>query len=306
MKLPLRLTLALLLASCPAVTAPLAAADSTPAAATAEKEKSYIQQLEEAGVKFTHGPATVPLGTVAQFKLPAGTHAVAKDSIPAFYKITQNGLTGLEAGVVIADEGWTLFFDYEDSGYVKDDEKKDLEADAPKLLKQRQEGQERNNAARKEQGWAAMKVVGWAKPPYYDESIHSLRWALSLSSERDNYQSTWVNEDIRLLGRSGTMTVTLVTGPQEFKAHSAAVQTLLAKDFSYVSGQKYSEFKQGDKVAAYGLSALVLGGGVAVAAKMGWLAKFWKFLVFGVAAIGAWIVKMFRKVTGRAEPPTGT
>ena len=37
-------------------------------------------------------------------------------------------------------------------------------------------------------------------------------------------------------------------------------EKLLTSNFAYVDGQKYSEFKAGDKVAAYGLSALVLGG----------------------------------------------
>lgn len=304
MKLPLRLSLALLLATLPAAGF-AAEGTSTPAAAAApEQEQSYFQRMEAKGVKFVHGPATLPLGTVAEFKLTPDLHAVTPETIPAYLKATQNPQSGKEVGIILSEAGWALFLDYEDSGYVKDSEKDDLDAAA--LLKQKQEGQEQYNERRKAQGWDAMKVVGWAKPPFYDQKLNSLRWALSLSSERDNYQSTWVNEDMKLLGRGGFMSVTLVTSPADFTAHSTAVQGLLAKDFGYVSGQKYSEFKEGDKVAAYGLSALVLGGGVAVAAKMGWLTKFWKFLVFGVIAVGAGIAKLFRKVTGRAEPPTGT
>lgn len=54
--------------------------------------------------------------------------------------------------------------------------------------------------------------------------------------------------------------------------------------------QKYSEYKPGDKLAEYGLGALVVGGAAAAAAKSGLLKGLGKFLwvaVFGVAA-GAW------------------
>lgn len=281
--------------------APAGAAEATP---PVEKRKPYAERLAEAGVKLTHGPAKVALGKVAELTIAEGEHAIAPESIALFFKLTENGLSGKEAGVVVADAGWTLFFDYDQVGYVNDDEKDKLDASA--LLKNKQESQEANNAERKEQGWTAMKIVSWAKPPYYDEKTHNLRWALTLASERDNFQSTWINEEIRLLGRGGFMNVTLVTGPDTFATHSAAIQGKLASNFNYVAGERYSEFKKGDKIAAYGLSALVLGGGVAVAAKMGWLAKLWKPIAVGLAAAVAGIAKLFRKISGRAEPPSGS
>jgi uncharacterized membrane-anchored protein len=77
-----------------------------------------------------------------------------------------------------------------------------------------------------------------------------------------------------------------------------------------VSGQKYSEFKSGDKVAAYGLSALVLGGAGVMAAKMGLFAKlgvilgkFWKGIVFGLIALGALVKKFWDKIIGAKAPP---
>jgi uncharacterized membrane-anchored protein len=56
-----------------------------------------------------------------------------------------------------------------------------------------------------------------------------------------------------------------------------------------VSGEKYSEFKQGDRIAEFGLAALILGGAAAIATKKGFwgalvafFAAFWK-LIAGVA-----------------------
>jgi uncharacterized membrane-anchored protein len=66
-----------------------------------------------------------------------------------------------------------------------------------------------------------------------------------------------------------------------------------------VSGQKYSEFKEGDKIAKYGLAALVLGGAGAAALKFGFFQKFWKAIVFGGAALIAGIGKLWNKITGK-------
>jgi uncharacterized membrane-anchored protein len=39
--------------------------------------------------------------------------------------------------------------------------------------------------------------------------------------------------------------------------------------FDFKQGQRYTEFHQGDKMATYGLPALVVGGAAAVATKAG-------------------------------------
>jgi uncharacterized membrane-anchored protein len=267
---------------------------ATPAPA---EPKSFIDALQAAGIKLIAGPATVKLGDVAEIKLPDGFRAVEKDSMKKFYEFTRNSMGGREVGVVIAPSEWMLFFDYEDSGYVKDDEKNSL--DAKKLMKSMTSNQEASNKARAERGWDEMKVTGWAAEPYYDTKTNNLKWAIKLSSSSDNYQSEWINESIRLLGRGGVMEVTLVTGNDTFTADSAAAGVLLGQNYTYVAGQRYAEFKEGDKIAKYGLAALVLGGGVAAAAKFGFLQKFWKLLVFGGAAVIAGIAKLWNKITGK-------
>jgi uncharacterized membrane-anchored protein len=65
------------------------------------------------------------------------------------------------------------------------------------------------------------------------------------------------------------------------------------KGFTYVPGQTYGEFKPGDKIAEYGLAALVAGGAGVFAAKTGLFAKLWKFILAGLAAIGAFLNKLF-------------
>ncbi len=65
-------------------------------------------------------------------------------------------------------------------------------------------------------------------------------------------------------------------------------------------------------MATYGLAALVLGGGAAVAAKAGLLAKlgivlgkFWKVIVGGIVAVWIGIKKIMNRMSGaRPEDPS--
>lgn len=277
------------------------------AAAQAEKPKSFAEELEKAGVKVQVGPATVTLGKTAELKLPEKYAFVGQDSMERFYQLTQNMRNGREVGVVLAP-GYMLFFDYADIGYVKDEDKDKLDGD--KLMKTMTENEQGANEERKKRGWDEMKLKGWATAPHYDPKTNHLKWAINLSSSQDGYKEVFINESIRLLGRGGVMNVTLVSDTPGFKAAEIDTDKLLAQNFSYLSGQKYAEFKAGDKVAAYGLSALVLGGAGVMAAKLGFFAKlgvlfgkFWKAIVFGLIAFAAAVKKIWDKIIGAKAPP---
>jgi uncharacterized membrane-anchored protein len=310
----MRILPCLLAASCIVLTAyaadPAPVAAGAPAAAEEAPPKTRAEAFERAGVKLVAGPATVALGKTAEMKLPEGYHFVGPDYLDRYFELTRNTRGGNEVGVVLAPNDWTLYFDYDDVGYVKDDDKDKLNAD--KLMKSMTENQEAANEARKERGWDEMKLGGWATQPHYDEKTHYLKWAFNLSSSQDGFKEVWVNGNIRLLGRGGVMNLTLVSDAAAFKQAEVEADQLIAGGFNYVAGQKYSEFKAGDKVAQYGLAALVLGGGVAAAAKMGLLAKFgvflgkaWKLVVGAIVAIGFGIKKLLNKVTGaRPEEPS--
>jgi uncharacterized membrane-anchored protein len=65
--------------------------------------------------------------------------------------------------------------------------------------------------------------------------------------------------------------------------------------YSFNEGERYTEFRTGDKVAEYGLAALIVGGAAAAAVKTGafkWLAKL---IYVGVIALIAGIGGIFRK-----------
>lgn len=280
------------------------------AAPEADAPKTREEAYARAGVKLTKGPATVALGKTAEIKLPDGYFFIGPDSLDRFYELTRNSRSGNEVGVVLSPNDWTLFFDYDDVGYVKDEEKDQLNAD--KLMKSMTENQAAANEARKGRGWDEMQLKGWATPPHYDQKTNNLKWAFNLASSQDGFKEIWVNGNIRLLGRGGVMNVTLVSDVPVFKQAEIEADQLLAGGFSYVAGQKYAEFKAGDKVAQYGLAALVLGGGVAAAAKLGLLAqigvffsKSWKLVVAALVAVGVAIKKLFNKITGARPEEQG-
>jgi len=97
------------------------------------------------------------------------------------------------------------------------------------------------------------------------------------------------------------MSAVLVANPNTMEHDITEFKQALA-GFSYNPGQTYSEFRQGDKVAEYGLAALILGGAAAVATKKGFwtvligaAVAFWK-LIAGVAlAALAGFKRIFKK-----------
>jgi len=95
------------------------------------------------------------------------------------------------------------------------------------------------------------------------------------------------------------MHAVLVSEPQNLDRDIAEFKTALG-DYEFVSGERYSEFRAGDRVAEYGLAALVLGGAAAVATKSGFGKAIGKFVVVGVAALGSAMVALYRRLTRQA------
>jgi uncharacterized membrane-anchored protein len=110
-----------------------------------------------------------------------------------------------------------------------------------------------------------------------------------------------VNYTSRLLGRTGVMSAVLVANPKTLAADTESFKAGLG-EFNYLPGEKYAEFKAGDRVAEYGLAALVLGGAAAVATKKGFWAAiiaffgaFWKIIAGVGVAVTAWLGSLFKK-----------
>jgi uncharacterized membrane-anchored protein len=260
------------------------------------------QEPAAAGIDWTIGPATADLGSIAQIELPDGFRFSGKSGVKTFLELTENPTSGRELGVLIpagADDMWFVIFEFDPIGYVKDDDKDDLDADA--LLSGIRQGTDQANKERERRGWSTMRIVGWHTPPHYDLQTNNLTWAINGAGDNGNV----VNYSVRLLGRRGVMNVDLVLSPEQIGSVVPAFETVLG-GFSFKTGSRYAEFRQGDKIAAYGLTALVAGGAGAALAKSGLLGKLWKAIVVGIAALLGFLKKLFgRKPDAEATAPAG-
>lgn len=249
-----------------------------------------------AALGWTRAPATVPIGTVARVTLPAGTMYLGPADANRF--VTMLGNPPMQNSYVIAnrDLTWFAVFNYDASGYVRDDEQIDPAA----LLTSLRAMEVEDNQQRTQLGLEPMYLDGWAVQPHYDRASHNLEWGTRLRSPESG---PVVNYTTRLLGRGGVVVTILVTTPETLAQDLADFRRVIA-GFSFAPGQTYAEFREGDRVAEYGLAALVTGGAAAAAAKGGLfkaLGGFLKLIIIGVIAAFGAVVAFFRRLTGRRE-----
>lgn len=263
----------------------LLAADEKPAASAEENPVEKLNWRPGPGTAALQDRATLPFTTDFRF--------VGEGDARTLLELMGNRTDGSELGVLEhkADRWWVVF-EFDDVGYVKDDEKGDLNAD--KLLTSIRRGADEGNKHRREEGLPEMKILGWHTPPTYNDETKNLEWAVLAESEGEKF----INHNVRILGRKGVMVVTLVEDLDQLDATLPKFRGVL-KDFSYATGESYAEYRAGDSVAKFGLGALVVGGSAAVAAKLGlfgtlavFLKKGWKLVVAAIIAVGVGIRKL--------------
>lgn len=249
-------------------------------------------------VEWRSGPMNAELGELAEVKVPDGYVFLNGEDTDKVLRKMGNLAGGDEKGAVFpASDGetWFLVFQWDDTGYVKDEERDELDADA--LLETLRENNRQANALRRERGLTEMEMTGWEAPPRYDPTTSNLEWGIRLRSDGQDV----LNYEIRYLGRRGVMSATLVSDPADLQRVLPTAKGLL-RDYSFKSGHRYSEFSQGDKIAEYGLKGLVLGGAAAAAVKFGLFQKFWKVIVLAIAGAAAGLKRFISRWFGRSRP----
>ena len=83
------------------------------------------------GVNWQKGPSLGDLGLDAQVKVPAGYVFAGATDTRTIMEANHNPVTGREMGfVAAAGEDWFAVFEFDDVGYVKDDDKDSLDENA--------------------------------------------------------------------------------------------------------------------------------------------------------------------------------
>lgn len=278
-----------------------------PAAAPAEAKKTMTAAEFEASLKYQHGEILLP-NKVATLNLSKefrylGPEDAEKVLVHAWGNPPGHKALGMifpaEVGP-LSDNGWGVVITYEEDGYVSDKDADSIKYDD--LLKQMKEDIAATNEERKKEGYGTLELVGWAAKPFYDKQAHKLHWAKELSFNND--PSHTLNYNIRILGRYGVLILNAVSEVNQLASVEKNMQQMLALT-NFNPGYRYEDFNSNtDKVAAYGLAALVAGG---IAAKAGLFSKLLvlliaakKFIVLIVVAVVAFLGKLFKRK--KAEP----
>jgi uncharacterized membrane-anchored protein len=221
------------------------------------------------------GPKKIELGHEVVMDLPDGFLYLDPPQAKKLMERNGNLWNDDLLGVVASrqEASWLVTIRYTEDGYVKDDEAEKL--DAEEIFNAIKEGTDEANKERTQRGFDPLHVLGWSESPRYERSRHHMVWALRAKTDKDPEES--VNFNTRVLGRKGFVALNLIDGASSIEAAKPAAATLLAAT-SFKPGSRYEDFNaKTDKVAEYGLAALVLGGaglGALKLVKVGLLAKF--------------------------------
>jgi uncharacterized membrane-anchored protein len=271
--------------------APLRADD-----ADAGKAQKFID-----GLHFQTGTVNVPAANATLTLTPEFRYLDAKDAQKVLSQLWGNPPDSDVLGMLVPTaaplsdpkNSWAVVITYKDDGHVADDEAAKIDYD--KMLKDMQEGTHEANPERKKQGYPEIELIGWAAKPHYDATTNKIYWAkeLAVSGAREHT----LNYDIRALGRGGYLSLNAVAGMDQLGMVQTEMQKVVGMT-TFDSGKRYGDFNAStDKVAAYGIGALVAG---AIAAKAGLFAKLLvlliaakKFIIVGFLAVAAGVKKFF-------------
>jgi uncharacterized membrane-anchored protein len=253
----------------------------------------------EASLEFRQGTVTLPNG-VAILEVPEGFRYVGPDDAR---RVLEEGwgnpdghgtlgmLFPVDVGVV-SQGSWGVVITYEEDGHVSDADADGIDYD--EMLAHMRSAATKENEARQRAGYEPLQIIGWAAKPRYDKAAKKLYWAKELKFGEDSAHT--LNYNIRILGRKGVLVMNAVSGMDQFARVEQDMQQVLAFA-NFVPGQRYADYNAAtDKLAAYGLGALVAGG---LAAKTGLFAKlvallvaFKKLIFVGVLAAAAFVGKL--------------
>ncbi|KQU80368.1 MULTISPECIES: DUF2167 domain-containing protein [unclassified Rhizobacter] len=288
-----------------AASAALAAAFTLAQAGTAEdRQKEGEAAVAAARAATVKGPSDVRLRDQAVLKLPAGMEYIPQPQAGRLMQAMGNSSDDRLIGLVQSsgESQWLVVARYENAGYIKDDDAKDWNVDD--LFKSLKEGTEEGNKRRRDQGFPELEIVGWVQKPSYDAASHRLVWSMAARTPGENEAQQSINYNTYALGREGYITLNLITSRASIEADKPVAGQLLSA-LNFNGGKGYADFNSStDKVAEYGLAALVAGVAVKKLGLFAVIAAF--FLKFAKVALlaGAGLLAVIGKFFSRKKSDT--
>jgi len=276
-------------------------------ACAARADDTFITSREDAQAliaTFKYQTGHIPMrGDLAELNVPDTFRYLGPDDAQAILvRLWHNPPGPKPLGLLIPantspldGDCWVVTIDYLEEGHVKDDDATKI--DYTSLLSKMQKDADSANKERVQKGFPTIEITGWAAPPRYDSQTHELYWAKEIAFGGATEHT--LNYNIRVLGRKGLLLLNVIAPMSQLQSVEKAAPDILSM-VDFQKGNRYADYDSStDKLATYGIAALVAGG---VAAKMGLfkalivgLLALKKFVIIGLAAISGWFKKIFKK-----------
>ncbi|OWV79632.1 hypothetical protein ATY77_27015 [Rhizobium sp. R634] len=239
-----------------------------------EAEKPLLEKLDfqQGAIKLPEAKATLNVPADFYYLNPADTKKVLVDiwGNPAEAAEGTLGMIFPAKYAPTDAESWGSIVGYSADGYVSDADAATTDYD--ELLQNIKDSIRENNVERQKQGFQKITLVGWASLPHYDTSAHALHWARDLMFGDDPQVPHTLNYSVRVLGREGVLQFNFVAGLAQLPEIKDVIPTV-TKLVQFDKGKAYTDYVDGDKMAAYGMAGMIAAGaGAKVAAKVGLLA----------------------------------
>lgn len=245
--------------------------------------QELYKKIEKLG--WVDGPKTISFGKAdAKIYVKSGSsYLFGEDAQQYMYWV--NGVEFRDTEYLIQTPNAEYFYTFHKVGKVPNDFK-DLDSD--ELLKSMKDSMPVQNKKRIASGLPTATNIKWFQKPTFDEKNHAAYYSYSVDWS-DGGKT--VQSAVLILGRYGYADITVLVNAQKYSRDNIiqAIDT-----FGYNKEQEYTAWRQGDLVAAAGVAGLVAasaGGKAVVTASKG----LWKFILGGIAALGAFIVGIFSR-----------
>ncbi len=288
----------------PAILLVLLALTATPFAQEKEDKAALREKAQKIadGLNYQKGEITLK-GGLAKIRVPEEFRYLdSKDANTVLSRLWGNPPDSSTLGLIVpakisvaSEEAWVVIITYDEEGYVKDDDAEKMDYD--KQMRTMKENTQEESKEREKSGYGSIELVGWATQPRYDKTTNKMYWAKELKFAGSPENT--LNYNIRMLGRRGVLVLNAVAGMSQLQEIESATPAVLAM-VDFQEGHRYTDFNAStDKVATYGLAALVVGG---LAAKAGLFKGLFvailaakKVVIVAVVAVAAWLKKVFGK-----------
>lgn len=256
----------------------------------------YQRQVDSVEKTFTYEHGTIDLGEgLATLNVPDGYKFLDAQQANRVLTDLWGNPPSEALGMLIPENvspvsdnfTYVIEINYEEEGYIEDDDAKDIDYD--ELLEQMQEEVKLANPERINQGYESINLIGWASEPFYDQMNKKLHWAKEFKFGENEINT--LNYNIRILGRKGVLNLNAIGNMAVLPMVKGDIDSFLSSvDFN--DGYRYSDFNPDiDKIAAYGIGGLIAGKVLAKTGLLVGLLKFWK--VIAIALVGGFA--MFKK-----------